>query len=392
MRPPLVVLPCLLLLAGLLAGVAPPGGVAPAAAGREAAGSAAAITLRVGVVARDLDHPWEVARLSSGHLLVTQRARRTLTRIDPATGGKRNLTFPSSSVWAMGETGLLGLAVDPQYSQNRRIYTCSGWRLANGGHDIRVIAWTLTPGPEAATFRRTLVSGIPSASTGRHGGCRLLVAQDGSLMIGTGDAAVGTNPQNLASFGGKVLRVNRMTGAPWPKNPWYSGTGKRRYVYTYGHRNVQGLAQRPGGSLWSVEHGTDRDDEINLLRSGRNFGWHPVPGYNESRPMTDGSLPGTQYAARWRSGYPTIAPSGATFVTGSQWGSYRGSLAVAVLKEQRLMFVQFDSAGRLLWTRAPSALQRYGRLRAVTAVGQSLFVTTDNGDGNDVVLRVMPSS
>ncbi|MFC5730560.1 MULTISPECIES: PQQ-dependent sugar dehydrogenase [Nocardioides] len=392
MRSRVVVLPGAVLLVLLLAAAAPPGGSAtppvPIAAVVE---TRAAVGFRVDVVARGLDHPWEVQQLPNGRLLVTQRDRRALTLVNPATGGKRNLGFPSRRIWARGETGLLGLEIDPRFADNRRIYTCSGWRRADGSHDVRVIAWTLDRALTRARLVRTLVAGIPSSSIGRHAGCRLLISRSGDLLIGTGDATRGRTPQNLDSFGGKVLRVDRFSGRPHPRNRWYDGRGKRRYVLTYGHRNIQGLAQRADGSLWSVEHGTFRDDEVNRLGRGRNYGWHPVPGYNESRPMTDHRLPGRQFNARWRSGDPTIAPSGADFVTGAAWGAYRNSLAVAVLKDQRLMFVKFDADGRLRWTRAPAELRRFGRLRDVTATGgNALFVTTDNGDGRDVVLRVRP--
>lgn len=378
--PALRALPVLVLVGSLL-GAACAGDAEPEPAER------AAPRLDVRVLASGLDHPWEVQQLPSGELLVTQRTRRTLTLVG-AGGAKRNLVFPSARVWASGETGLLGLAVDPAFASNRRIYTCSGWRTPSG-HDIRVIAWRLDAGLRVATPVRVLKAGLPSV-TGRHGGCRLLVTGYGALVVGTGDAARGTHPQSLASLGGKVLRMNRFTGAPWPTNPWVRGKGNRRWVLSYGHRNVQGLAQRADGTLWAVEHGSDRDDEINLIKSGRNYGWNRVPGYNERVPMTDGRLPGTQHGARWRSGRPTIAPSGAAFV-GSGWGELSGTLAVAVLKDQRLMFVRFDAAGRLQWTRSPAELRSRGRLRDVTALRDgSLLVTTDNGAGRDVVLRVRP--
>lgn len=345
--------------------------------------------LDVDVVATGLDRPWDVAALPGGDLLVTQRDRGTLTLVDPDTGAKRNLGFPSSSVWASGETGLLGLAVDPGFTRNRRIYTCNGWRMTNGTHDVRVMAWRLDAARTKASYAGTLIRSFPTSS-GRHGGCRVMVQSTGALMIGTGDAAQTRNPQNLDSLGGKVLRVHRVTGAAWPSNPWAKSSGKRRFVYTYGHRNVQGLVQRPDGSVWSVEHGTYRDDEINLIGSGRNYGWRPGPGYDESRPMTDMSIPGTQYAARWRSGDPTIAPSGMDVVVGSAWGDLNGSLAVAVLKGQRLMFAKFDRYGKLQFTRSPAELRGYGRLRDVARSGGRLYVTTDNGNGEDVVLRVTP--
>ena len=376
----LVVLPVLALLATTLS-----------AAGCGAEEPRRAAGLRVGVVADGLDHPWDVAELPSGKLLVTQRERRSLTLVDPATGEHRDLAFPSAKVWTRGETGLLGLAVDPRFASNRRVYTCQGWRKARGGHDIRVLAWTLDAGLTRAKAARTLLTGLPSNAIGRHGGCRLLVTRDGALVVGTGDAARGRNPQSLRSLGGKVLRLDRMTGRPWPTNPWADRKGARRYVLSYGHRNVQGLAQRPDGTLWSVEHGTYRDDEINRIRKGGDYGWNPVPGYDESRPMTDRRLPGRQIGARWRSGDPTIAPSGADFVRGAGWGRYAGALAVAVLKAQRLLFVKLDRRGRPTWTAAPAELRRYGRLRDVASAHDgSLLVTTDNGGGRDVVLRVRP--
>lgn len=377
------------LLATLLTGVAPSARSATPVAD-EAGAARAAPGLRVEVVARGLDHPWEVQPLPSGHLLVTQRERKALTLVNPATGGKRDLAFSNRRMWARGETGLLGLEIDPRFTKNRRIYTCSGWRKANGRRDVRVIAWRLDARLTRAVREKVLVTGIPSSAIGRHAGCRLLIARGGALLIGTGDAARGRTPQNLRSLGGKVLRVNRLTGHPAPGNRWSDARGKKRYVFTYGHRNVQALAQRADGSFWAVEHGTHRDDEINRLGKGRNYGWNPVPGYNERRPMTDHRLPGRQVSARWRSGNPTIAPSGADFVAGKRWGAYRGTLAVAVLKGQRVMFVKLNRKGRVKWTRSPAELRRFGRLRDVTTSGNALLVTTDNGDGQDVVLRVTP--
>jgi len=161
-------------------------------------------------------------------------------------------------------------------------------------------------------------------------------------------------------------------------------------VWTYGHRNVQGLAQRRDGSVWSVEHGSYRDDEVNLLVPGGDYGWNPVPGYDESVPMTDQSLPGVQQEARWSSGEPTIATSGAAWVRGSQWGSLRGTLAVAALKGAEVLFLRFDTAGTLVSVTRPDELARFGRLRSVTAARNGdLLVTTDNGTG-DRVLRVSP--
>jgi glucose/arabinose dehydrogenase len=291
----------------------------------------------------------------------------------------------------------MSLEVDPGFRKNRRIYTCSGWETGGGGHDIRVTAWRLNRSLTRARRVETLLAGLPTTS-GRHGGCRLLIPRDGSLLVGTGDAAVGTNPRDLTSLGGKTLRLDRMTGRPWPTNPFVDADNRRkRYVHTFGHRNVQGLAQRRDGTLWSVEHGSFRDDEVNLLRRGGDYGWHPVPNdasdpqYNEEVPMTDPRLPGRQRRAKWRSGNPTIATSGATWIHGEKWGRLDGTLAVAALKANRVVFMRFGPSGGLRWTRTPRALRELGRLRSVTLTPSGhLLVTTDNDDGTDAVLRVRP--
>ena len=338
-----------------------------------------------------LSNPWDVKPIGNGRLLITERDTARL--IVAGKGGKRVVKFPSRSVWVSGETGLMSLEVDPRFAKNRRFYTCSGGFLSGGGHDVRVNAWTLNKTLTRARLVKKLIGGFPT-TTGRHGGCRLLIAKDGSLLVGTGDAAVGTNPRNLSSLGGKTLRLHRFTGAPWRTNPFVDSSNKRRrYVQTYGHRNIQGLAQRANGSLWSVEHGSFRDDEVNLLVKGGDYGWHPVPGYNESVPMTDFDLPGKQYGARWRSGETTLATSGASFVYGKKWGSLNGALAVAALKATRIVFLTFDARGKLVRKTVPPILQRYGRLRSVTrAPNGDLLVTTDTDSGGGSVLRVRPAS
>jgi len=334
-----------------------------------------------------LDHPWDVVRLGRGRLLYTQRDRATLSIW--RAGHSRLIAFPSSSVWVSGETGLMGLEVDPDFSKNRRIYTCQGGTTSGGGHDVRVIAWRLDPKLRKAGRIKQLVGGFPTSS-GRHGGCRLLIDKAGSLLVGTGDAAIGTNPENKRSLGGKTLRLNRITGAPWPSNPFIKSSSRAaRYVQTFGHRNVQGLSQRSDGTLWSIEQGTGRDDEVNRLVSGGDYGYNPVPGYNESVPMTDPSLPGKQVAAVWSSGDPTIATSGGGFVYGTGLGAYDGTLAVAALKDQRVLFLKLSKAGKLQQVQVPDALRRYGRIRTVVdGPGSTFYVTTDNGGGSDVILRV----
>lgn len=357
---------------------------------RAAQAAATYPTLSVTRVAVGLDIPWDVKPITRGRLLITERSTKRLWLRVPGHR-KQRVRFPSASVWASGETGLMGLAVDPRFAKNKRFYTCQGGHRAGGGHDVRVLAWRFHEKPARATFVRRLLVGIP-ATTGQHGGCRLLIGRGGNLLVGTGDAATGTNPRNLGSLGGKTLRLNRFTGAPSKYNPFHASANRNaRYITSYGHRNVQGLAQRYDGTVWTAEHGPDRDDEINRLVNGGDYGWNPVPGYDQTVPMTDQSLPGNQVVARWSSGFPTVATSGIAWVRGAQWGAYRGTLAVAALKGSKLMFMHFGANGTFHGLRTPPALTRFGRLRSVTNLANGdLLVTTSNGNGRDSVLRVHP--
>lgn len=356
----------------------------------EAAARAAAPALSVSTRVSGLSHAWDVKQIDSGRLLITERDPAQLT-VARRNGNTYAVRFPAERIWTSGETGLMGLEVDPRFARNGRFYTCSGWNKRGGGHDIRVLAWTMNDARTRARLVKPLLTGLPTSS-GRHGGCRLLLASNGALIVGTGDAAVGTNPRDLRSLGGKTLRLDRRTGAPWPANPFPKSKNRdKRYLLTYGHRNVQGLAERKDGTLWSVEHGPDVDDEVNRLVAGGDYGWNPVPGYNESVPMTDQGLPGKQIRARWSSGDSTLATSGATFVYGRKWGRYRGTLAVAALKTERVVFLRFDASGRHPRAFTPAALKRYGRLRTATQLRNgNLLVATDGVEGQGRILLVKP--
>ncbi len=335
------------------------------------------------------DHPWDVDSLPDGTVLATERAGRLVAVKNKATAS--TITADFSDLFAGGETGLMGIAVDPDFASNARIYTCQGFRQpgTSAGVDIRVVAWTLDAGVTRATKVGPIVTGMP-LSSGRHGGCQLEFAADGTLFIGTGDAAVGTHPQNLSSLGGKVLRVNPGDGAPAAGNPFISSTNaSTRLIYTYGHRNVQGLSERPGTTeMWSVEHGPGRDDEINRLVSGGNAGWNPVPGYNEAVSMTNTSLPNT-FAAAYSTGSPTLALSGGEWLSGDAWGAYRDGLAVTSLKASRVQVYFFNPEG--LYLGSSPTLWSGGRMRGVhEAADGTLWVTSDNGN-NDTVTAIVPN-
>ena len=346
-------------------------------------------TLHISSPVTGVDIPWDVAWIGK-KMLFTERDKEKLSVRMP-DGSIRTLFEQPAGMWHSGETGLMAVTVDPDFQNNRRIYTCHGYE--SGVRDIRVVRWVINEAFTAATPQANVITGIEITS-GRHGGCRLRFSGNGALYIGTGDSAVGTNPQSPSSPNGKVLRVVAATGAPWPTNPWISDPNPvKQKLLTYGHRNVQGLALRKNNQMWSVEHGTYRDDEVNKLKWGGNYGWNPVPGYDESKPMTDHSLPGVQINARWSSGTPTIATSGAAFLKGDKWGAWEGRLAIACLVGAELRLLQFTSNGQLIGQQTIAEFDGdYGRLRAVQmGPKQSLWVTTSNGGGTDRIIRIDPS-
>lgn len=362
-------------------------GLAALLLGLTALGGCAPPTLRAQTLVSGLSNPWDLAFTPSGSMIWTERGGRIMRRT--TSGAVNQVQADLSDLFASGETGLMGVLVDRRFNSNRRLYTCQGW-TDGSRRDVRVVAWQFNTRGDALTRVRTIVSGIP-ASSGRHGGCRLFMDSSARLYVATGDAAVGTNPQDLRSLGGKVLRVDPDTGAGLSSNPFASsGNANTRKILSYGHRNLQGIAVRPAdGTLWTAEHGPDRDDEINRGTTG-NFGWNPVPGYNENVPMTDtAEFPGA-VRARWSSGAPTVATSGITWLTGEQWGGWQDRMVVATLKGQSLLVMQPNADGTL--TQIDRIYQgTFGRLRtAVLGPDGNLYITTSNGSG-DRIIRIVPT-
>jgi glucose/arabinose dehydrogenase len=345
--------------------------------------------LQVTTVASGLGRVWDLAFSPGGSMFFTERGGKIRVR---TTGGEiRTLADPDDVVVA-AEGGTLGLAIDPAFSQNRRIYTCIMSDIG-GTTDVRVVRWRVNNAVTGLGSRTDIVTGMPVNTTGqfgRHPGCRIRFGPDRNLWIGTGDSADGTVPQNPASLGGKVLRVDT-------DGRGVAGNAKPPFdprIYTYGHRNVQGLAFDARGRAYSVEHGTARDDEVNLLVAGGNYGWDPRPpgggaGYDESQPMTDlAKFPNARRAV-WSSGNPTIAPSGGTFLSGDRWSGWNGALALAVLKGEELRVLALDNNGTAVaqqWTR----IEDRGRIRsAVQGPDGNLYLAIDADPGR--ILKVTPT-
>ena len=359
-------------------------GTASETSAANSGGDAGPPELDVQVVMDGLSIPWDVQLLPDGTALVTERDGRVLRHT--SDGETAEVDLDLSEVVARGEGGLMGLAVSPDFEQDRTVFLCHT-SDAGGTPDVRVTRWLLDEEAASGTQDGVVVDGIPYTS-GRHSGCRLIFSPEGDLLVGTGDAADSPNPQDLAGLGGKVLAVTP-DGDPTDEGGHVPDADPR--ILSYGHRNVQGLAVQPGTStVWEVEHGPDVDDEVNVLQPGANYGWDPGPGYDEGVPMTDLDAFPDAVEAVWSSGRPTHATSGAVFLEGERWGAWDGALAVAELKGSGVTVLTVDGEEVTDAVRVPELDGTYGRLRSLTLDADgALWVTTSNGDG-DVVLRVTP--
>jgi glucose/arabinose dehydrogenase len=313
--------------------------------------------------------------LKDGSMLVTERPGR-LKLVQ--NGQVTPVDIDLADIQVRGEGGLMGLVIHPD---GQRFTTCY-----NTTKDVRLVTYRLDG--TRATKVKDLVTGMPSNSSGRHSGCRPTLAPDGTMFVATGDIAQARNPQDRTSLGGKVLRIDAETGEGAAGNPFASSSNaNERRIYTYGHRNVQGVVFRPGtGQVFSSEHGPDVDDEVNLLKAGANYGWDPSKGgtqggYDESVPMTDLKRFPDAIPAVWSSGSPTEAICQAAF--------WNGKLAITALKGSKLLLFTLDQAGKVQNVSIPEELNdKYGRLRAArTAPDGSLYITTSNGS-NDKLLRL----
>ncbi|GAA4228574.1 PQQ-dependent sugar dehydrogenase [Actinomadura meridiana] len=295
-------------------------------------------------IATGLKVPWAIAFLPGGDALVTERDTAQLVRVKPSGEWEQVGTVPG--VKPDGEAGLLGVAVSPAYATDHLIYlyfsTATDNRVVRATFDGRLG----TPQP--------IVTGIPNGPN--HNGGRLAFGPDKMLYITTGESGNGNLSQDKKSLGGKILRATP-DGKPAPGNPF--GT----LVWTYGHRNVQGLAWDDKGRLFATEFGQNTYDEINLIEKGKNYGWPEVEGVEHREGFTDPLL-------TWST--DEASPSGLAYANGSLWA--------AALAGRRLWQIPLDNGevGRPV-ARLTSG---YGRLRAVVpAPDGTLWISTSNQDG-----------
>jgi glucose/arabinose dehydrogenase len=325
-------------------------------------GNRTGLSSGIAIVAQNLDVPWAIDIAPDGRLFFTERAGaiRVIENGTLLPGEMR------VSVEQEGEAGLMGLALHPDFAENHLMYVYHTYSDGSAVYN-KVVAFTERDNQIIES--KTIIDGIPAAD--RNDGGRIKFGPDGMLYVATGDAKQPELAQDAGSLAGKILRINPDGSIP-ADNPFEGSP-----VYSYGHRNVQGLAWDMQGSLYASEHGESENDEINLIRPGENYGW-PIEECDAMR-----------FEAPVVCFSPAIAPGGMAIAHSDALG-YQGDAIVAALKAKQLRLVALEGSD------STNILTSYGRIRdVVEAPDGSLYVLTSNRDGrgipeagDDKILRV----
>ncbi|HVI26909.1 MAG TPA: PQQ-dependent sugar dehydrogenase [Xanthomonadaceae bacterium] len=342
---------------------------------------------RVTEVARGLEHPWAVAPLADGSFLVTERPGR-LRRIS-ATGELSAPIAGVPEVWAHGQGGLLDVVPAPDFARSRRIYLSYAEPGPDGTAGTAVATATL--GDDALADVRVIYRQQPKLEGPMHFGSRIAFDRAGHVFISQGERNQKTLAQDLTKLQGKLVRLN-LDGSVPDDNPFVGRADARPEIWSYGHRNMQGLAVDPRtGTLWESEHGPRGGDELNLPQAGKNYGWPLASfgmdyGTNRPYPETRGTaVPGTEPPHHVWKKSPGL--SGMAFYTGHPGSPWNDSLFLGALADQNLIRLSLDG-DRI--TGEERLLDDLGaRIRDVR-VGPdgNLYVLTDESDGR--LLRIAP--
>jgi glucose/arabinose dehydrogenase len=348
--------------------------------------------LAVQTIAQHLEHPWALAFLPDGRMLVTERPGRM--RLVTPQGEVSPPLKGVPEVWAAGQGGLLDVVTDKDFAANNTIYFCYAERAGQGGRQ----------GGRTAVARATLTGGDPPRldavkvifrqdgplSSGNHYGCRIAQAPDGNLFVTLGEHfSYRDEAQSLSNHLGKIIRIAPDGSVP-KDNPYLGREGAKPEIWSTGHRNEQGLAFHPKtGELWEIEHGPRGGDEVNIIGKGNNFGW-PVIGYgidyNGAKIHQSTSQPGMEQPIKYW--VPSIAPSGLAFYTGKLFAKWNGSLFTGALAGKMLVRLKLDGDKVSGEERLLQALNE--RIRDVRqGPDGALWLLTDNVEGR--ILRVTPA-
>ncbi|GGF79812.1 PQQ-dependent sugar dehydrogenase [Alteromonas lipolytica] len=355
-----------------------------AIAGAVAFSSQAAEKLAVNELATGLDHPWGMTFLPSGEMLITERSGQ-IRRFNFATGLSKPLDGVPA-VAAANQGGLLDITVDPDFANNQQIYFCYS-RPTTGGSSSSVAKATLNA--NGLTDVKDIFVADSVVDNGFHFGCRLAFDQSNHLFVTLGDRyKYMKEAQNPANHYGKIVRIKSDGSVP-ADNPF--ADGKAPEVYSYGHRNVQGLTiHLQTGEVWAMEHGPKGGDEVNLIKAGNNYGWPVITygiDYNGSIISDKTAQQGMEQPVLYWD--PSIAPSGMTFYHGDLFKDWQGDLLVGALKFRHLRRISFNETGEVE-SQTEYLRDRNERIRDVE-VGPNgmIYLLTDEDNGK--LLQVMPA-
>ncbi len=346
------------------------------------------VDFEVSVVARGLVHPWAVEPLPDGRFLVTERPGRM--RIISADGVPGDPLEGLPQVEARGQGGLLDVALDPEFEQNRTVY----WSYSEpreGGNATSVARGVVSADGRRLEQVKVIFRAMPTYDGRLHFGSRLAFGPDGMLFVTLGersDRQMRPQAQQMDSHMGKIVRI-RPDGTVPDDNPFAGQPGALPEIWTVGHRNVQSAAFDARGQLWTVEHGAQGGDELNKIEKGKNYGW-PIIAYGEEysgQPIGEGltARPGLEQPVYYWD--PVIAPSGAVFYRGGAFPEWRGNLFVGALRDTRLVRLVLENDR--VTGEEHLLVERGKRIRDVAEGPDGfLYVVTDEQDGE--LWRIAP--
>ena len=338
---------------------------------------------RVETVAEGFEHPWALAFLPDGRMLVTEREGR-LNVVEPESGKTARITGLPEIV-AQGQGGLLDVALHPRFSENNWVYL-SYVAKGEGGFGTHVGRGRLQ-GTQLTDFE-VLFKATPFTDTGQHFGSRLVFDGKGHLYISLGDRNERDRAQNLQDHNGSLIRLTEEGDIP-QDNPFVGRKNALPAIYSYGHRNIQGMTQHPQtGEIWLHEHGPRGGDEINVPQAGKNYGWPVITHGKEYYGPSIGPAKKEGMEQPLHHWTPSIAPSGMTFYTGDAFPRWQGDLFVGALAQTHLARLRFD--GKKL-VKEERLLEEEGlRIRDVRQGPDGLlYLVVDSGDAP--ILRLRPA-